>query len=67
MFNGGEMELRVSVKNTPEYATKRRYIIATLSRGVLWFYGATDSAEQAFEMEQESEQRITLERVENER
>ena len=62
-----ELELLVRVRNAPEYATKRRYIVATLSRGVLWFYGATDSPEQALEMEQESEQRITLERIEHER
>ena len=43
MFEGGEMVLRARVKNAPEYAAKRRYIIATLSRGVLWFYAATDS------------------------
>lgn len=67
MFDGGEMVLRARVKNAPEYAAKRRYIVATLSRGVLWFYGATDSPEQALEMEQESEQRITLEREEHER
>lgn len=67
MFEGGEMVLRARVKNAPEYAAKRRYIIATLSHGVLWFYGATDSPEQALQMEQESEQRITLERVTDER
>lgn len=67
MYEACEMLLRVGVKNAPEYAAKRRYIVATLSRGVLWFYGATDSAELAFEMEQESEQRITLERTEDER
>lgn len=67
MFEGGEMVLRARVKNAPEYAAKRRYIIATLSRGVLWFYAATDSPEQAYEIEQESEQRITLERVTDER
>ena len=67
MFNGNDLELRAKVKNAPEYATKRRYIVATLSRGVLWFYAATDSPEQAYEIEQESDQRITLERVEHER
>lgn len=62
-----ELELVARVRNAPEYAKERRYIVATLSRGVLWFYGATDSPELALEMEQESEKRITLERIEHER
>jgi hypothetical protein len=33
----------------------------------LWFYGATDSPETALEMERESPQRLTLERIEHER
>lgn len=61
------MELTARVKNTPEYAAKYRYIVATLDAGVLWFYGATNSPETALAMEQESPQRLTLERANNER
>ena len=67
MFNGKDVEFYVKVKNTPDYGEKRRYVVATLENGILWFYGATDSPEKALEMERESPQRLTLERVEHER
>ena len=59
------MICKIDVKNAPEYAENRRYIVATLADGILWFYGATDSPEQALNMEQDyPERRVTLERLE---
>lgn len=59
------MICKIDVKNVPEYAEHRRYIVATLSDGILWFYGATDSPEKALEMEREfPEHRVTVERIE---
>ena len=59
------MICKIDVKNTPEYAENRRYIVATLADGILWFYGATDSPEQALDMEREfPEHRVTVERIE---
>lgn len=59
------MICKIDVKNAPEYAENRRYIVATLADGILWFYGATDSPEQALNMEKDyPECRVTLERLE---
>ncbi len=59
------MICKIDVKNTPEYAEHRRYTVATLLDGILWFYGATDSAEWALQMQKEDpEHRVTLERLE---
>ena len=62
------MLCKIDVKFAEEYAKKRRYIVATIADGQLYFYGATDSPEQALEMEQERPDcRVTLERLEDER
>jgi hypothetical protein len=59
------MICKIDVKNVPEYAEHRRYIVATLADGILGFYGATDSPEKALEMEREfPEHRVTVERIE---
>ena len=57
-------ECSVTVYNVPEYAKKRRYIVATLHRGALWFWGATDDEELALKMLNEDiERRIITERI----
>lgn len=55
------------VQNVPEYAENKRYIVAMPIDGVLWFYAATNSAEQAAEIESEDPNRVTFERVADER
>lgn len=62
------MLCKVDVKYVADYAKERRYIVATLADGQLYFYGATDNPEIAVAMEQENpDRRVTLERLENER
>lgn len=38
------------VDNMPEYAMKRRYIVARYDSGRLWFYGAWDDLERCSEV-----------------
>ena len=68
MEKTGMEVLSVAVQNVPKYAKKHRYIVATLHRGVLWFWGATDDEELALRMLNEDiERRIITERINDER
>lgn len=61
------VNVNLKVNNISDYAKDKRYIVCTLVRGELWYYGATNEAETAIEMEQDAPNRLTLEGAKYER
>lgn len=56
------------INNASNYAKDKRYIVATLVKGELWYYGSTNSPEQALDMQEDGfktgdTNRIVIERA----
>lgn len=50
----------VRIHNMPEYAAKRKYVVASFVSGKLWFYGAWDDQAKADEVAAEIENGIVV-------
>lgn len=42
--------LKLIINNLPDYATNYNYIVASVLDGDLWFYGAWDNEDKAYDM-----------------
>ena len=42
--------LKLIIKNLPEYAIHHNYIVASVCDSNLWFYGAGDDEDEAYEV-----------------
>lgn len=42
--------LKLIINNLPDYATEYGYIVASVVDGNLWFYGAWNNADKAYEV-----------------
>lgn len=47
--------MKVEINNLPEYASQYKYIVATVDKGELWFWGAYDDEDEAREAAVEQE------------
>lgn len=42
--------LKLIINNLPDYATNYNYIVASVLDGDLWFYGAWDNEDKAYDV-----------------
>ena len=50
MYNAVYEAYEVKINNLPDYAINHDYIVVRAVNGELWFYGAYDTEERAYEV-----------------